>query len=180
MHTLKISTVGTFCNEYPKCSISINDTLFYNGYIDKKVFEIPLDNTLNRITIRHYDKHFGLNHRWDTKSQNDKIIADRTISILDMSIDDISFKSAFDKFEFVQEPQNKEPIINKKTWDGYFNFNGYVTFNIDSNPLSWVTNVLYKRPIENLSYFSNHSTLFHYEEELLLIKEIEECLKEQQ
>lgn len=177
MHILKINTIGTFCNEYPKCLITLNNQTFYDGYINDNVFQIPLSEEFNSIVITHYDKHFGKNRRWDTKTQNNQITADRKIVIVDMLIDDISFKTAFNKFNFIQAPQDKEPIVESQTWDGNFNFNGHVKFEITPTPLSWITNLLYKKPIENISYFSNHSKLFHYEEELALIEELEGLLK---
>ena len=175
MHTLIIKLHGEFCNEYPKLLLKVNDRVLFNDYIVNNIFEIPIvSDTV--LYLEHYEKCFGKNHKWDTKTQNGIIIQDKKIVIDDILLNDLSFKSSLNKFKFIQNPLDKEPLIQFNNWNGVFNFNGSVTITINGNPFSWLTNLLYKKEISNLSYFSNHSKLFHYEEELILIEEIEKCL----
>lgn len=176
MHTLKLHLQGEFCNDYPNLSIKVDGNLFYDGAINNNKFEIPLSNNTT-IVLTHYGKCFGKNRRWDTVVQDGNIIADRKILIKQILVDDIDISLGLKKLSFVQNPTDQEPI-QPTLWNGIFSFNGSVTLDISPTPLSWVTNLLYKVDETNLSYFSNYSKLFHYEEELQLIDEIEKCLKE--
>ena len=58
-------------------------------------------------------------------------------------------------------------------------YNGYFTFTFDLPLYNSLTNKKFKKPLQkDVSYFSNSSAVFHYEEETKVINEIKNILKE--
>ena len=59
------------------------------------------------------------------------------------------------------------------------NYNGYFTFSFDLPLYNSLINQKYKKPLdEKISYFSNYSKVFHYDEEKEVINSIYNILKE--
>jgi hypothetical protein len=139
---------------------------------------IDLVDGSNLLVLRHHSKRFGEGRIWDTKSKDGIILEDRRIELRSIAIDGIEFKDKLHKFRFEQEPVPGEPKA-PQDWEGDFNFNGAVSLDISPTPLNWLINLRLKQPRNHsISYFSDHTKLFHYEDDLELIQAIEDLLKD--
>ena len=178
MNTLQIHLRGHHCNLWPLLDISLNGVSVHTGEVNDELrLDLPLLDNSNILMMRHYGKRFGQNRIWDTKSIDGHITQDRKIEIISIKIDGIDFRDKLHGMAFNQEAVNGEPAISAE-WDGNFNFNGSVAISITPTPLNWLINLRFKKPRnDSISYFSDHTKLFHYEDDLILIAKIEALLE---
>lgn len=174
---MQIHFKGHFCNDWPYLELIYNNNLVYDGQLKgEKIFDLDLLGNHDLIVLRHKNKRFGANRIWDTRSDTQGIIQDRRLELLDISIAGISFKHKCHRLRFHQEATVGEPLAPTQ-WEGDINFNGRVELDIIPSPLSWLTLLLHKQDKqEGVSYFSDHTNLFHYEEDVELIREIKSML----
>ena len=178
MNRLQIHLRGHLCNRWPMLDITLNDRCYHRGEISGDLnLDIPLREGRNLLAMEHYGKRFGEGRVWDTKSRDGAIVEDRRIEVLSITIDGIDFRDKLHGMIYTQKPVTGEPTAPLQ-WDGNFNFNGIVLLDIDPTPLNWLINLRLKQ-VRNpgISYFSDHTKLFHYEDDLALISEIESLLE---
>ena len=171
-HELRIKAVGQFCNDLPCLRVTLDGRTVHDGAVEELDLRIELPRTACVLTLEHYDKRFGENRRWDTRTENGAIVQDRLVVLQDISLDGISMMQSLHKLKFHQRPASGEPIIDDVRFTGTFNFNGNVSIDMSPNPMNWLIDLLFKQDHKDISYFSDYSKLFHYERERKLIEEI--------
>jgi len=175
-HILQITLIGNHCNDWPSFFVSCNCITIFDCTIRNTVLNIPLQSNSNQVILEHRHKSFGKDHKWDTKSKDGKIVSDRYVTIGSISLNEINIMPALHKLKFEQSAVEGEPTIGIIPFNGTFNFNGKVILDINPSPMIWLTNLLHKQDLKEVSYFSDYSKLFHYERDKELIAEIERML----
>lgn len=176
MNELSLEFQGHFCNAWPSLQIVANDQIIHDAQIQTLALTIPLVDDANEIVIRHHSKRFGQARIWDTIAKNGVILHDRRIELIAFSLDGVDLMPILPKLEFVQERQDQEPTVGTCTWTGRLDFNGAVTILISPSPMNWAIDMLHKKPQTYASYFSDHTRLFHHEQDRKLISEIRAML----
>lgn len=184
MIKLEIYCNPSFCNSWPNLVIEFNKKLIFKDEIclNKKI-SLDLYDALpsqNLLAIGMDNKCFGKNHIWDTISDNNIIVADKTLTINDCALDDISVKDILLKNFFHIKRVDKQPSYfpDKIYSTGSMNYNGYFFLNFNLPLYNSLIDQKYKKEIDlEKSYFSNYTKVFHYEEEIELINKIEHKLK---
>jgi len=181
---INVEAVGTFCNSWPNLIIEINKNKIYDSVIEgTQNIEIEYnDSDLikegNTFVIGMNNKRFGENNQWDTKSQDNKIVEDKTILIKSVQLNRIDCMMLFYNKFFVK-PTGRQPSYFPDVVEsiGTMNYNGHFTFSFDMPLYKSLINKKYKRDADNdISYFSNYTKVFHYEEETKIINSIKEIL----
>lgn len=171
-HEFRIKAAGQFCNDLPRLRITLDGSVVHDGSVGDMDLQFEIPRTACVLVLEHYDKRFGENRRWDTKSVNSEIVQDRKIVLHELSLDGISTMNSLHRLQFNQKPVTGEPIIGDANFSGTFNFNGTVRLDMSPSPMNWLINLLHKQELKDISYFSDYSRLFHYENERRLIAEI--------
>jgi len=181
---ITIDIEGTFCNTWPNLVVEVNNQIIYSNYIiNSKIIELQFDNlrqTGNRFVIGMDNKSFGKKGIWDTKTKNNQIIEDKTLTIRSIKLDDVECITLMNNIFHIQRV-DKQPTYfpDKVQSQGVINYNGYFTFSFDLPLYNSLINLKYKKPMDNeISYFSNYTKVFHYEEEKEVINDIYNILKE--
>ena len=81
---IKLVVNGTWCNDWQNIKVVFNDSIYFQGSIqDCKTieFEAPVCQS-NTLIIQHYDKKFGENGQWDTRSNGSEITHDRPKKVM--------------------------------------------------------------------------------------------------
>ena len=85
MIKLNLKLDATDCNGWPNLIIEFNNKKIIEKIIEKEsTLEVELDNVLesnNQLIIGMNNKSFGRKGVWDTKTENNKIIKDKTLTI---------------------------------------------------------------------------------------------------
>jgi len=159
--------------------ITLNDRCYHKGEISGDLkLDIPLEKGRNLLGMEHYGKRFGEGRIWDTKSRDGVIFEDRRVEVLSIAIDGIGFRDKLHGMIYKQKAVLGEPVAPSQ-WDGNFNFNGSLSLDISPTPLNWLINLRLKQARNpGISYFSDHTKLFHYEDDLALIDELEKMLEQ--
>ena len=126
------------------------------------------------------NKSFGKKGIWDTKTKNNKIIKDKKLTIKSIKLDDVECITLTNNTFYVKRV-DKQPTYfpDKVESQGMMNYNGYFTFSFDLPLYNSLINQKFKKPMDNkISYFSNFTKVFHYEEEKEVIDDIYNILKE--
>ena len=125
------------------------------------------------------NKSFGRKGVWDTKTENNKIIKDKTLTITSCKLNDVETKDLLINNKFrvrlvYKLPEYYPTIIPSQ---GIMNYNGYFFINFSLPLYNNLTNQKFKRQIDHdKSYFSNYTKVFHYDEEQKIISELESIL----
>ena len=179
MITLHLNVTPTHCNEWPVIQIFHNNKTVYREKITKtqdlKFFLEPAPD--NKIEIGMCDKRFGKEDIWDTESQDGKIAKDRTLTINTCTLDKIDVMDILTRNKFQVQIVDKQPIYHPTVVEsvGTMWYNGTFFMHYKLPLLNDLTNQKWKKEQDhNISYFSNHTMMFHYEEEIKILKEIEE------
>ena len=180
---LALEIESTNCNGWPNLIIEFNKKKILEKVIEEKAtLKINIDNVLesnNQLIIGMNNKSFGRNGIWDTKLKNNKIVEDKTLTIISCKLDDVETKDVLIKNNFHIKLVDRQPsyyptIIHAQ---GSMNYNGYyfITFSL---PLyNDLTNQKFKKEVDHdKSYFSNYTKVFHYDDEQKIISEIESVL----
>jgi len=179
-----IEVIGTFCNSWPIMIVEVNEKVIYEDTIkDRQQISIDFDDLLpkaNKIIIGMNNKSFGRKGVWDTKTNNNQIIEDKTIKVLSFKLDDVECKDLFkNKFHVKRSHQQPNYFPDSVETADTMNYNGYFGFGFDLPLYNSLINKKFKNKKESeMSYFSNYTKVFHYEGEKQLIKEIKNNLRE--
>lgn len=171
-HELRIKAAGHFCNDLPRLRITLDGSVVHDGSVEDLDLQFEISRTACVLVLEHYDKRFGESRRWDTKSVDGEIVQDRKIVLHELSLDGISMMNSLHRLTFTQIPAISEPLIGAMNFSGTFNFNGEVRLDMSPSPINWLINLLHKQELKDISYFSDYSKLFHYENERRLIADI--------
>lgn len=184
MINFEIEVEPSFCNDWPKLIVEYNNDIIFDDICFKKKnykFKLKKNNKLkNFLAIGMNNKRFGKNHVWDTKIENNIITADKTIKIIVCKLDDICVKDLLFKNFFQIKRVDKQPSYfpDKIYSQGIMNYNGYFFLNFDLPLYNCLITQKHKQKVnQQKSYFSNYTKVFHYDEEITLINEIEDKLK---
>lgn len=168
---------ANWCNHWPYIKICFNDAVVFDSELNQSIdiaFDVNDILDTNQLTINHYGKRSGENKIWDTKvDANGSIINDCTFQIVDLSINRIPFNEiAFKKYRF-KNNQNYDNIY----LNSIVGFNGEFNISIPKDLYSWLTIIKFKHDVINDGeQYSNSSQLFHYEEDIKLIRELKTLL----
>jgi hypothetical protein len=126
-------------------------------------------------------KRFGANNVWDTVMDGGKMVEDLEIHLDKVTLDDVDILDLLldDNYyvEFTEGMQDYHKTNFKG--NGELAFNGYYQMNYQIPLYESLTNQKWKKPLEtDRGYFSNDTQVFHYDDEMQEIREIEEILKE--
>ena len=181
---INVELVGTFCNSWPNLIIEINKNKIYDAIIegeqniDIEYNDADLLHEGNTFVIGMNNKKFGENNQWDTKSQNNEIVEDKTIQIKSTKLNGVDCMMLFNNKLYVK-PVGKQPSYFPDVVEsiGTINYNGYFTFGFDMPLYNSLINKKYKRTMDqDVSYFSNYTKVFHYDEEIEIINSIKGIL----
>ena len=181
---IAIDIKSTFCNTWPNLIVEINKQEIFSGKIEnEQTVELEfneLQNSGNRFVVGMNNKSFGKNGVWDTKIKDNKIIQDKTLKIESIRLDDVECKSLMQNTFHIHKVDRQPTYFPEKLDStGMMNYNGYFTFSFDLPLYNSLINQKYKKPLdESISYFSNYTKVFHYEEEIKSINSIYDVLKE--
>ena len=179
--TLKLES--TSCNGWPNLIIEFNNKKILEKIIEKEsTLEVELDNVLktnNQLIIGMNNKSFGRKGVWDTKTKDNKIIADKTLTVTSCKLDDVETKDLIIKNKFHIKLVDRQPSYYPTIvpTQGIMNYNGYFFVNFSLPLYNNLTNQKFKKQIDHdKSYFSNYTKVFHYNDEQKIISEIESIL----
>jgi len=181
---INVELVGTFCNSWPNLIIEINKNKIYDAVIegeqniDIEYNDSDLLHEGNTFIIGMNNKRFGGNNQWDTTSQNNEIVEDKTIQIKSTKLNGVDCMMLFNN-KFYVKPVDKQQSYFPDVVEsiGTMNYNGYFTFGFDMPLYNSLINKKYKRTMDqNVSYFSNYTKVFHYDEEIEIINYIKGIL----
>ena len=181
---INVELVGTFCNSWPNLIIEINKNKIYDAVIEGEqnigieYNDADLLHEGNTFIIGMNNKRFGGNNQWDTKSQNNEIVEDKTIQIKSAKLNGVDCMMLFNN-KFYVKPVDKQQSYFPDVVEsiGTMNYNGYFTFGFDMPLYNSLINKKYKRTMDqNMSYFSNYTKVFHYDDEIEIINYIKGIL----
>ena len=183
MINLTLELESTNCNGWPNLIIEFNNKKILEKIIEKKAtLKVNLDNVLksnNQLIIGINNKSFGRKGIWDTKTKDNKIIADKTLTITSCKLNDVETKDLLIKNKFHIKLVDKQPsyyptIVPSQ---GIMNYNGYFFVSFSLPLYNDLTNQKFKRQVDHdKSYFSNYTKVFHYDDEQKIISEIDSIL----
>ena len=113
-------------------------------------------------------------------TKNNKIIADKTLKICSLKLDDVECKELFGNRFYVKRA-DRQPTYFPDVVESQdtMNYNGYFAFTFDLPLYNSLINKKYKVPLsDKFSYFSNYTKVFHYDDERKVINSIKDTLKE--
>ena len=180
---LEIKVKSSYCNRWPQLTVTFNDNdIFSKDIIEKENIVLKLNHqSKNTLKIGLSNKSFGTDNVWDTQTDHDgNIIADLNLILEDVLVDDVSIIDILVKNMYFVDNTSGQPIQNEKIFSaGTINFNGFFSFEYSLPLLNSIINQKFKVPLDSsISYFSNYTKTFHYEDDLRIIKEIESILHE--
>lgn len=184
MNLLSLHLRPTHCNRWPQLVVDFNDQNLTSKIIEsEQVIDLEFNgvNDNNTITIGIDNKSFGDNGIWDTEvDQNNNVVNDLTLELVDVKINDVSVLDVLLKNRYqVRQQPGQDHLPSEIDNDNIIRFNGYFLFKYSEPLMNSIINQKWKQDIEHdKSYFSNYTTLFHYEEDFKLIEEITEILNE--
>ena len=113
MIKLNLKLDATDCNGWPNLIIEFNNKKIIEKIIEKEsTLEVELDNVLesnNQLIIGMNNKSFGRKGVWDTKTENNKIIKDKTLTITSCKLNDVETKDLLIKNKFRVRLVDKQP-----------------------------------------------------------------------
>jgi len=182
---LSLEIQGTECNGWPNLVIEFNKKVIHNNLIeDYKTINLELSDIKennNELVLGMNNKKFGKDRIWDTISKDNKIIKDKTLKIIDCKLDDVSIIDILNKNLFRINLVDQQPSYypTKVYSNGCMNYNGYFFISFDLPLYNSITNQKFKKEKnKSLSYFSNYTAIFHYNDEIEYIKKIEKKLED--
>ena len=183
MIKLNLKLDATDCNGWPNLIIEFKNKKILEKIIEKEsTLEVELDNVLesnNQLIIGMNNKSFGRKGIWDTKTEDNKIIKDKTLIITSCKLDDVETKDLLIKNKFHVKLVDKQPSYYPTIipTQGIMNYNGYLFVNFSLPLYNNLTNQKFKKQIDHdKSYFSNYTKVFHYNEEQKIISDIDSIL----
>lgn len=184
MNFLSLHLRPTYCNKWPTLIVDINNQNLMSKIINnEQVVDLEFNSVdgCNTISIGLDNKSFGINGIWDTEvDQHNTVLNDLTLELVDVKINDVSVLDILLKNKYqIQQQSGQDHLPNEIDNDNIMRFNGHFLFKYEEPLLNSIINQKWKQDVSNdKSYFSNYTTLFHYEEDLKLIKEIYKLIDE--
>ena len=186
MTQLCIQASSQYCNRWPTLVVYHNGILIYTEIIEKQsTINIKLDSfddKPNTLSVGMKGKMFGKDNVYDTVLEDGYIKEDLQIHLQKVTLNDVSILDMLIKNDFnIELVEGMKPYHKTKfKCNGEMCFNGYYQTTYELPLYNYLTLAKWKKPVatENLSYFSNHTLVFHYEEQEKEIKELEEILDE--
>jgi len=181
---ITIDIEGNFCNSWPNLIVEVNNQKIYSNHIENsQIIKLEFNSLFqsgNRFVIGMDNKSFGKRGVWDTKTKNNKIIEDKILTIKSIKLDDVECITLTNNTFHVKRVDKQPTYFPDKVESlGVINYNGYFTFSFDLPLYNSLINQKFKKPMDNeISYFSNYTKVFHYEEEKEVIDDIHNILKE--
>jgi hypothetical protein len=190
---LSIDLEGQYCNHWPFAKISVNNQTLFDGEIQNCItFDFTINAKENNyLCIEHYGKRFGENNVYDCIPDQ---MQDCLLAISDIRFDDITigyelmsklvFKTIWTETQLqtmtpdLLQAMSIIPCNSTTTVYNKMNFNSQFMLKFELPILNWLTIAKYKKPNEDVAYFSNHSLRWHYEEDLKLIEEIKKLINQ--
>lgn len=173
---IQIEVRGSWCNEWPDIAVTLNDKIYFKDKVQNDCvvdFTAPVLSN-NTLIIQHYNKKFGENGQWDTQSDKEKIIRDRAVELIGISLDDVSiYKYFVATCPFITN--NGDSLTTN-----YYGFNGSVQFNFSYPVYDWIICNIVKPKTTNFSELTietSNESLFNYRKDQEEINEIEHILK---
>jgi len=169
---LKINALGSFCNSWPILTITQNNNKFEYSIQEETTLNIVLDNAPFQIGM--YNKSFGTNRVWDTKTDSDgNIIQDKSIKINLIEIDEVDISHLLIKLDYNSIEQGYLTIH-----DSHIRFNGEWNFPTGKNPYDWIIDTTYQQTNEyrDVSYFSDSTIINNYRDHHHYIQKIKKLL----
>lgn len=173
---LEIKLQGTRYRRWPTIRIIFNNQCLYDGKVESELLfeqEVPLEEH-NSLVIEHYGKRFGEQGIWDTQVDGDKVIQDCAFVIDYLKLGGVDMQEYVDQFVFHKD--NGDEIHTT-----YFGYNGRLAIEFPKELYDWVILKFLKKkdPTQyNFLLETSHSNLFYYEEDLELIDELMQLLKD--
>ena len=181
---IDIEVKATHCNTWPTLVLEINNNKIFSDLVkDNQKISLEysdLKQQGNKFVIGMVRKSFGGGGVWDTVTKNNVIVEDKTIEILSLKLDDVDCKDLL-KNRFYVRRTHKQPSYFPDVVEstGVMNYNGYFAFDFDLPLYNSIINKKYKQEAnKDISYFSNYTKVFHYDDEIKIINEINSILKE--
>jgi hypothetical protein len=181
---IELNVVGSYCNSWPNLIVEVNKNKIYDGEIQgEQNLKLEFNDTIklgNQFIIGMTNKRFGKGGVWDTVTENNVIVKDKTIQIKSIKLDDVECKTLFNNVFYVRRTDRQPTYFPDKVESlDTMNYNGYFSFLFDIPLYNSLINKKFKQDLsDDISYFSNYTKVFHYEEEIELINSIKDTLKE--
>ena len=185
MTKLCIHATSRFCNRWPTLVVHHNGKLIHTEIVEKEAtINIDLDSYQdkpNTLQVGMKGKMFGKDNVYDTVMEDGFIKEDLQLHLTDVKLDDVSILDLLTKNDFTIELVEGMKVYHKTKFKcfGEMCFNGYYQTEYELPLYNYLTLAKWKKPINaDVSYFSNHTMVFHYEEQQKEIDELEEILNE--
>ena len=175
MDDFKITLLGTYCNEWPLCKITVNNQVIYDGQIQDTQtieFQHQLEHR-NFLKITHYGKWFGPG-RYDTSrpDPNGPIVADRALRLQSLIIDDVELVQYAAQIPFMTD--------HGETWyTHHFGHNGTWELEFAAPVYDWIIERFIRSQAAktpDLMLETSHQDLWDYTSDQLDLDEIERLL----
>jgi hypothetical protein len=176
MDNIKITLLGTYCNEWPLCKISINREVLYNGQVENtQTFEFtPNLQYRNQLQITHYGKWLGPG-RYDTEraEPDGPITADRALRLEGLNFNDVELVQYAAQIPFV--------TTRGEQWHTHhFGHNGTWELEFYTPIYDWIIERFVRRqnlPTGDLMLETSHQDLWDYKNDKFELDEIERLLE---
>jgi len=185
MVLLNIEATSQYCNHWPTLVINHNGVQIFSDVIEEqKNIELELEsieNQPNTLQVGMKGKMFGDKGVFDTVVTDGVITEDLQINLQQVTLDQVDIMDLLTRNDYTVDivPGMKPYHKTKFKANGELAFNGYYVMEYKLPLFKYLTNAKWKKPADDgVSYFSNHTMVFHYEEQEKEIQETELILKE--
>jgi hypothetical protein len=176
MDNIKITLLGTYCNEWPLCKIVLNRQVIYDGNIEGTQtidFNPELQHN-NKLQITHYGKWLGP-RRYDTErpDPNGPITADRAIKLEGLIFNDVELVQYAAQIPFITD--------RGESWfTHHFGHNGTWELEFTTPIYDWIIERFVRRQQTqsgDLMLETSHQDLWDYRNDQFELDEIERLLE---
>tara|TARA_B100001059_G_C17789107_1_gene559024 strand:- start:226 stop:828 length:603 start_codon:yes stop_codon:yes gene_type:complete len=185
MVLLNIEATSQYCNHWPTLVINHNGVQIFSDVIaEQKTIELELEsieNQQNTLQVGMKGKMFGDKGVFDTVVTDGVITEDLQINLQKVTLDQVDIMDLLTRNDYTVDivPGMKPYHKTKFKANGELAFNGYYVMEYELPLFKYLTNAKWKKPADDgVSYFSNHTMVFHYEEQKKEMQETELILKE--
>jgi len=185
MVLLNIEATSQYCNHWPTLVINHNGVQIFSDVIEEqKNIELELEsieNQQNTLQVGMKGKMFGDKGVFDTVVTDGVITEDLQINLQKVTLDQVDIMDLLTRNDYTVDivPGMKPYHKTKFKANGELAFNGYYVMEYELPLFKYLTNAKWKKPADDgVSYFSNHTMVFHYEEQKKEMQETELILKE--
>lgn len=185
MVLLNIQATSQYCNHWPTLVINHNGVQIFSDVIEEqKNIELELEsieNQQNTLQVGMKGKMFGDKGVFDTVVTDGVITEDLQINLQKVTLDQVDIMDLLTRNDYTVDivPGMKPYHKTKFKANGELAFNGYYVMEYELPLFKYLTNAKWKKPADDgVSYFSNHTMVFHYEEQKKEMQETELILKE--